>query len=118
MARSAAKGGGILLSAVVVLVVLCGFPSVAGLVYTAAVNPQLNEFIHYLLPALLGWPTAWVLWRAARQATTPRAAWLLVGAAALLLIAVTYEPVRVCVQLLHEEWMETQPGGRGYQPNP
>jgi hypothetical protein len=115
MSRSAAPGGGILLAAVVVPVVLCGLPCVGVELITMMMNFNGPEFTHYVLPALVGWPVALILWQAARRVTNAPAAWLLIAVAAVLLIAVTIEPVRVGLLLWHGEWLETQPGGRGYQ---
>ena len=115
MSRSPARGGGIILSIVLVPVTCCGGPSLAGELYTMIVNFNAPEFLRFVLPALVGWPAAWLSWRAARRAGTPRHAWLLVGLTAVLLVAPTVEPVRLAVHLMHDEWRETQPGGRGYQ---
>ena len=70
------------------------------------------------VPLLIVYPVAlWLALRARRPRSTGRA-WLIATLGLLLIIGTAAVPMTVFGLAMHEEWQETQPGGRGYRPSP
>jgi len=70
------------------------------------------------MPLLVAYPVAlWLALRSRRPYSTGRA-WLIAAIGLLLIIGTAALPVTVVGLAVHEEWQETQPGGRGYRPSP
>ncbi|MFC7535150.1 hypothetical protein [Actinoplanes sp. GCM10030250] len=68
------------------------------------------------VPALVAFPAAVWLWSRARRVRSAGRAWLLALLGLLLVVGASTPPVTILGGAFVEEWQETQPGGRGYQP--
>jgi hypothetical protein len=74
-------------------------------------NPA--EFWTGAMPALLGYPLAAALWWRTRRHS---GGWLLAVLGVAVIVAVSWRPLYEFAVVVHQQWQETQPGGRGYQP--
>jgi Mn2+/Fe2+ NRAMP family transporter len=72
-----------------------------------------GEFWAGAFPALVGYPVAAALWWYSRR---HHGGWLLTALGVAVIIAVSWLPLHEFAVLVHLQWLETQPGGRGYQP--
>ena len=75
-----------------------------------------NDKVTLGLPAFLGYAFSGVMWFYSRRTTTLRWTWILVALGLLVVIVVSFVPVSAFAYAAYDEWSETQPGGRGYQP--
>jgi hypothetical protein len=57
----------------------------------------------------------WLWFRVLRPGSIARA-WFLAVLGTVLVIGGSVLPVTIVGKAVHEEWQETQPGGRGYHP--
>jgi hypothetical protein len=69
-----------------------------------------------LVAPLFAYPVAVWLWLRARRPRSTGRAWLHAAVGILLITGTAYAPVTIIGSTLIEEWQETQPGGRGYEP--
>jgi hypothetical protein len=80
-------------------------------------DPGPSPFLLTLgLAALVAYPVAVWLWSRARRVRSTGRAWLLAVLGLLLVFGTSALPVTLLGGAFVEEWQETQPGGRGYQP--
>jgi hypothetical protein len=98
------------------VIVLCGLVTlpVVALMLAAFVNrggADPAEVLTGAVPALVGYPLAGVLWWHSR-----RRGWVLAVLGVLVVLAVSWRPVAELAQVVYQQWQQTQPGGRGYQP--
>lgn len=105
-----------LLASVVVLLGLCTVPAVALVVVTDLHSGNVRELFSYAVPAIVGYPLAVVLWLHTRRVAAAGWAWLLAALGVVLVVAVSIAPVGGVAYLFYLEWLEYQPGGRGYHP--
>lgn len=75
-----------------------------------------NDKVTLGLPAFLGYAFAGVMWFYSRRTVTLRWTWILVALGLVAVIVVSFAPVSAFALAVYDEWKETQPGGRGYQP--
>jgi hypothetical protein len=68
------------------------------------------------VPVLVAYPVAVWLWSRTRRVPSAGRAWLLAAIGLFLVVATSTLPVALLGGTFVEEWQETQPGGRGYQP--
>ena len=68
------------------------------------------------VPTLVAYPMALWLWFRARRGRSTGRAWVLSGLGLLLIVGTSALPVVLLGGAFVEEFQETQPGGRGYQP--
>jgi hypothetical protein len=105
----------VVLAAVLVICGLVTLPLVALLVlafvHRGGENPA--EFWTGAFPALLGFPIAAALWWYSRRG---RGNWLLTALGVAVIVAVSWRPLYEFAVVVYQQWLETQPGGRGYQP--
>ncbi|MFG1919633.1 hypothetical protein [Micromonospora sp. NPDC048898] len=96
----------------------CALPSAALFVLTGTVGgSDLGTSLAIGAPTLIAYPVAAWLWlRAGRQPTIGRA-WVNAVLGFVLIVGSSIAPVAVFGALIVEEWRETQPGGRGYDPS-
>jgi hypothetical protein len=99
------------------MLVICGLVTLplAALLTAAFINrggENPAEFWTGAMPALLGYPVAAALW----WRTRGRSGWLLAALGVAVIIAVSWRPLFEFAVIAHQQWQETQPGGRGYQP--
>lgn len=79
-------------------------------------GPSLVLVLGLGVPALLAYPTAVWLWSRSRRVGSTARAWSLAVLGLLLVVGTSTVPVTLLGAAFTEEWQETQPGGRGYQP--
>ncbi|MEH0933913.1 hypothetical protein [Micromonospora psammae] len=106
-----------LLITVMCLIGICGLPAagffvLVGITGDAGFSPPLVIGV----PTLIAYPVAVWLWLRARRPKNAGRAWLLATLGLLLVVGTSVVPVVIVGSALVEEWQETQPGGRGYQP--
>lgn len=75
-----------------------------------------NDKVTLGLPAFLGYAFSGVMWFYSRRTATLRWTWILVALGLVAVIVVSFVPVSAFALAAYDEWKETQPGGRGYQP--
>jgi len=82
-----------------------------------AVDGDLLALTTVLLLRLAAYSVAAGLWwYLGHRPVAGSRAWLLAVAGLVLVAAAAYQPVSGFALALHDEWRETQPGGRGYHP--
>ncbi|MEV1286917.1 hypothetical protein [Micromonospora sp. NPDC049679] len=110
----------VLLASTLVLGGLVTLPAVALIVavfvrhHIRGYHGNVEEFLTTALPALIGYPFAAVLWFYCRRVSTTRWSWLLAVLGVVVVVAVSFWPLAVIGYGFYEEWLETQPGGKGY----
>jgi hypothetical protein len=100
-----------------VVLVVCGLVTlplvallVVAFVHRGGENPA--EFWTGALPALLGYPLVAALWWRSRR---NGGNWPLTVLGIAVIVAVSWLPLYEFAVVAHLQWLETQPGGRGYQ---
>lgn len=106
----------ILLIAILAVVGICGLPPAMMFLVTGVAGGSAYVSL------LLGAPSVvadamgmWLWFRVLRPGSIARA-WLLAVLGTVLVIGGSVLPVTIVGKAVHEEWQETQPGGRGYHP--
>ncbi len=108
---------GILLITVACLVGICALPSAAYFVLIGiAGGSDPGPGLVIGAPVLVAYPVAVWLWLRARRPRSTGRAWLLAVLGLLLVTGTAIVPVTIIGTALVDEWRETQPGGRGYEP--
>lgn len=67
-----------------------------------------------LVPLAVGVPVLLGLLSRLRRAERRRRAWLLAGCGVAVAAAASALPLSLLAATVHDQWQETQPGGRGY----
>jgi hypothetical protein len=107
---------GTLLIVITVVVAICGLPSAVVFLVAGVAGGSAHVSLVLGVPALIAYAVAaWLALRARRPGRAGRA-WLLAVLGTVLVIGASIAPVAILGGAVHEEWQETQPGGRGYSP--